>query len=163
MALLAASTRSAIAARRTPVRAGVSRAGNPRAAVVSRRTSVQVNAGVPLVGSKAPDFTATAVFDQEFQEVSLASYKGKKYVVLFFYPLDFTFVCESLFGFRSARGGGWRVCESVCENVLRARSPPAIVIVWWVCSTPPIDMIERVARPDAAAGSIVHLEIADEG
>ena len=46
------------------------------------------------VGQKAPDFTATAVIDQEFQEISLSQYKGK-YVVLFFYPLDFTFVCPT--------------------------------------------------------------------
>jgi len=47
-----------------------------------------------LVGLQAPDFTATAVVDQEFQTVSLSQYRGK-YVVLFFYPLDFTFVCPT--------------------------------------------------------------------
>lgn len=46
------------------------------------------------VGQPAPDFAATAVFDQEFQEVKLSQYRGK-YVVLFFYPLDFTFVCPT--------------------------------------------------------------------
>ncbi len=46
------------------------------------------------VGQQAPDFTATAVFDQEFQTVNLSDYRGK-YVVLFFYPLDFTFVCPT--------------------------------------------------------------------
>ena len=39
-----------------------------------------------LVGLQAPDFTATAVVDQEFKEISLSQYRGK-YVVLFFYPL----------------------------------------------------------------------------
>jgi peroxiredoxin (alkyl hydroperoxide reductase subunit C) len=48
-----------------------------------------------LVGKQAPDFTATAVMaDGSFQDVKLSDYKGK-YVVLFFYPLDFTFVCPS--------------------------------------------------------------------
>jgi peroxiredoxin (alkyl hydroperoxide reductase subunit C) len=46
------------------------------------------------VGQVAPDFTATAVVDQEFQEIKLSNYRGK-YVVLFFYPLDFTFVCPT--------------------------------------------------------------------
>ena len=46
------------------------------------------------VGQQAPDFKATAVFDQEFQTVQLSDYRGK-YVVLFFYPLDFTFVCPT--------------------------------------------------------------------
>jgi peroxiredoxin (alkyl hydroperoxide reductase subunit C) len=46
------------------------------------------------VGATAPDFTATAVYDQEFQDITLSNYRGK-YVVLFFYPLDFTFVCPT--------------------------------------------------------------------
>ncbi|MBW3581970.1 MAG: peroxiredoxin [Euryarchaeota archaeon] len=46
------------------------------------------------VGQKAPDFEATAVVDQEFKKIKLSDYKGKN-VVLFFYPLDFTFVCPT--------------------------------------------------------------------
>ncbi len=48
-----------------------------------------------LVTKEAPDFTAQAVMgNNSFQELKLSSYRGK-YVVLFFYPLDFTFVCPS--------------------------------------------------------------------
>ena len=47
------------------------------------------------VGQLAPDFEALAVFDQEFAKVQLSDYLHKKYVVLFFYPLDFTFVCPT--------------------------------------------------------------------
>ena len=48
-----------------------------------------------LVGKQAPDFTATAVFgNNEIKELKLSDFKGKA-VVLFFYPLDFTFVCPS--------------------------------------------------------------------
>ncbi|MFH1418611.1 MAG: peroxiredoxin [Planctomycetota bacterium] len=48
-----------------------------------------------LVTTEAPDFTAQAVMpDNSFAELKLSSYRGK-YVVLFFYPLDFTFVCPS--------------------------------------------------------------------
>ena len=47
------------------------------------------------VGQLAPDFEAVAVFDQEFAKVKLSDYLNKKYVVLFFYPLDFTFVCPT--------------------------------------------------------------------
>ena len=46
------------------------------------------------IGKPAPAFKATAVIDGNFKEVSLQDYKGK-YVVLFFYPLDFTFVCPT--------------------------------------------------------------------
>ncbi len=45
------------------------------------------------VGQIAPDFTATAVVDGQFQQVQLSRYR--KYVILFFYPFDFTFVCPT--------------------------------------------------------------------
>ena len=50
-----------------------------------------------LVQKQAPDFKAQAVMpDGTFQEVSLSQYrKNGKYVVLFFYPMDFTFVCPT--------------------------------------------------------------------
>ena len=48
-----------------------------------------------LVTREAPDFTAQAVLpDNSFAELTLSRYRGK-YVILFFYPLDFTFVCPS--------------------------------------------------------------------
>ncbi len=51
---------------------------------------------VPLVSTEAPEFTATAVMpDNSFKnDFSLADFRGK-YVLMFFYPLDFTFVCPS--------------------------------------------------------------------
>ena len=50
-----------------------------------------------LVGQKAPNFTAQAVCNGTdiVPEFSLSDFKGKKYVVLFFYPKDFTFVCPT--------------------------------------------------------------------
>lgn len=48
-----------------------------------------------LVTRPAPDFKAQAVMpDGSFKELSLSDYKGK-YVILYFYPMDFTFVCPS--------------------------------------------------------------------
>ncbi len=45
-----------------------------------------------LVTKIAPDFTATTVMpDNSFKDITLSDFRGKK-VVLFFYPLDFTFV-----------------------------------------------------------------------
>jgi alkyl hydroperoxide reductase subunit AhpC len=46
------------------------------------------------VGELAPDFTATAVVNKAFEEITLSSYRGKN-VILFFWPLDFTFVCPT--------------------------------------------------------------------
>ncbi|RYF11636.1 MAG: peroxiredoxin [Deltaproteobacteria bacterium] len=49
-----------------------------------------------LVGKEAPDFTVTAVRGEEtIENFTLSQFRGKKYVVLFFYPMDFTFVCPT--------------------------------------------------------------------
>jgi peroxiredoxin 2/4 len=48
-----------------------------------------------LVTKEAPNFTAQACLpDNSFKEISLSDFRGK-YTLLFFYPLDFTFVCPS--------------------------------------------------------------------
>jgi alkyl hydroperoxide reductase subunit AhpC len=47
-----------------------------------------------FVSEAAPDFSGDAYVNGEFKQISLSDYKGKK-VVLFFYPLDFTFVCPT--------------------------------------------------------------------
>ena len=65
-----------------------------------------------LVGLPAPEFTATAVVDQEFKEINLSDYRGK-YVVLFFYPLDFTFVCSAT----------WPGCRPIARTAVLAISP----------------------------------------
>ena len=46
------------------------------------------------VGDRAPDFSAIAVYEQEFKQINLSDYLGK-YLILLFYPLDFTFVCPT--------------------------------------------------------------------
>ncbi len=46
------------------------------------------------VGRPAPEFEATAVVNKRFDQVRLRVYRGR-YVVLFFWPLDFTFVCPT--------------------------------------------------------------------
>ncbi|GLV35877.1 thioredoxin peroxidase 1 [Carabus blaptoides fortunei] len=48
----------------------------------------------PKLQKPAPEFAGTAVVDGQFKEICLEQYKGK-YVVIFFYPLDFTFVCPT--------------------------------------------------------------------
>lgn len=48
----------------------------------------------PKVGKPAPHFEGEAYVSGETRKISLSDYKGK-WVVLFFYPLDFTFVCPT--------------------------------------------------------------------
>lgn len=47
-----------------------------------------------MISKPAPVFAGTAVVNGEFKTISLQDYIGK-YVVFFFYPLDFTFVCPT--------------------------------------------------------------------
>ncbi|KAJ3760811.1 thioredoxin-like protein [Lentinula raphanica] len=49
---------------------------------------------VALIQKPAPAFKSTAVIEGLFEEISLSDYLGK-WVVLFFYPMDFTFVCPT--------------------------------------------------------------------
>uniref|UniRef100_A0A452VIY6 Peroxiredoxin-1 n=1 Tax=Ursus maritimus TaxID=29073 RepID=A0A452VIY6_URSMA len=54
-----------------------------------------MSSGNAKIGHPAPNFKATAVMpDGQFKDLSLSDYKGK-YIVFFFYPLDFTFVCPT--------------------------------------------------------------------
>ncbi|KAI4300578.1 hypothetical protein L6164_033939 [Bauhinia variegata] len=82
---------------RKPLLPGLSRLISLNRGSHSRRSLLVKanNSDLPLVGNIAPDFEAEAVFDQEFITVKLSEYIGKKYVILFFYPLDFTFVCPT--------------------------------------------------------------------
>eukprot|EP01127_Copromyxa_protea_P000655 TRINITY_DN1055_c0_g2_i1.p2 TRINITY_DN1055_c0_g2~~TRINITY_DN1055_c0_g2_i1.p2 ORF type:complete len:236 (+),score=63.77 TRINITY_DN1055_c0_g2_i1:338-1045(+) len=74
-----------VAARRT---AGVVRVSMP----TLHRTYASI--AVPRIGEPAPDFSAKALVNGEFKDIKLSDYAGK-YLVLFFYPLDFTFVCPT--------------------------------------------------------------------
>jgi peroxiredoxin (alkyl hydroperoxide reductase subunit C) len=49
------------------------------------------------INQKAPEFTEEAYIDDKFKKISLSDYKGK-WIVLFFYPADFTFVCPTELG-----------------------------------------------------------------
>ena len=57
------------------------------------------------VGQEAPEFALEGVLGGDFVDVKLSDYKGR-WVVLFFYPLDFTFVCPT-----EIRGFASRVAE----------------------------------------------------
>ena len=48
----------------------------------------------PMISKQAPSFSGQAVVNGHFKNIQSSDYKGK-YVILFFYPLDFTFVCPT--------------------------------------------------------------------
>ncbi len=49
------------------------------------------------IGAKAPEFTTDAFINNSVKKISLKDYKGK-WVILFFYPADFTFICPTELG-----------------------------------------------------------------
>lgn len=53
-----------------------------------------LHASKAQISRPAPDWSGKAVVNGEFKDIKLSDYKGK-YVVFFFYPLDFTFVCPT--------------------------------------------------------------------
>jgi alkyl hydroperoxide reductase subunit AhpC len=70
---------------------------------------------LPKLTQPAPEFSGVAVVNGEFKNISLKDYAGK-YVVLFFYPLDFTFVCPTEIIAFSDRSDEFRAnnCEVIC-------------------------------------------------
>jgi len=86
---------------------------------------------IPDLQKPAPQFTATAVVNGDFKEVSLSQFKGK-YVVLFFYPLDFTFVCPTEIVAFSDRAAEF---EKIGCQVLAASTDSHFSHLAW-CNTP---------------------------
>jgi alkyl hydroperoxide reductase subunit AhpC len=66
----------------------------PTAAACGRWSQKEDVKPMLRVGQKAPDFVASAYVNGEITNVRLADYRGR-WVVLVFYPLDFTFVCPT--------------------------------------------------------------------
>lgn len=80
---------------------------NVRVIIVQTKNEITKNTMTPLIGKKAPLFRSSAVINgtEIVQNFSLEEFIGKKYVVLFFYPKDFTFVCPTeLHAFQDSLG-----------------------------------------------------------
>ncbi|CAD6241092.1 GSCOCT00009127001.3-RA-CDS [Cotesia congregata] len=60
----------------------------------SQHADHQLHTTKAVIGKPAPYWEGTAVVNGEFKEIKLTDFKGK-YLVFFFYPLDFTFVCPT--------------------------------------------------------------------
>lgn len=79
------------------------------------------------IGAPAPDFSAPAVVDGEITDVKMSDYKGK-YVILFWYPKDFTFVCPTeiiAFGDRA------KEFEALnCQLIAASTDTPEVHLAW---------------------------------
>ena len=84
------------------------------------------------IGQPAPEFNVDALVGKQFKQISLADYKGK-WVCLFFYPLDFTFVCPTEIVEFSKRSGEF--AEKNCQ-VLGASTDSKFSHLGWANSHP---------------------------
>jgi len=85
---------------------------------------------LPRLQQPAPEFAGTAVVNGEFKSISLSDYKGK-YVVLFFYPLDFTFVCPTEIIAFSDRASEFQSIG--CELIACSTDSHFSHLAWFVC------------------------------
>ena len=81
------------------------------------------------IGQPAPELEGSALVDGEIKDFKLSDYRGKGWVVLFFYPLDFTFVCPTeIRGFNSRNAD----FEKVGAKVIGASVDSAFSHKAWV-------------------------------
>nr|XP_027200335.1 peroxiredoxin 1-like [Dermatophagoides pteronyssinus] len=81
----------------------------------------------PRIQKPAPQFKGTAVVGGQFKDISLSDYKGK-YVVLFFYPMDFTFVCPTEIIAFSERADEFR--KTNCEVIACSTDSKFTHLAW---------------------------------
>jgi alkyl hydroperoxide reductase subunit AhpC len=118
---------------------------------------------VPRIGYSAPEFTAQAVLpDKTFGPISLSDYRGQ-WVVLFFYPLDFTFVCPTEIVAFSDSQAHFSTINTV---VLGASVDSIFSHLAWI-NTPrksgglgqlDIPLIEDVTKELAASYGVLHMD-----
>jgi alkyl hydroperoxide reductase subunit AhpC len=102
-----------------------------------------------IIEKTAPDFEAEAYVNGEFKKVKLGDYKGK-WVVLFFYPADYTYVCPTeIEGFADEYG---KFAEKGCE-VLSASTDSVHVHKAWAATDPRIKKVRYPMLADRT-GSI---------
>ena len=87
--------------------------------------------GYPMIGKPAPDFRGTAVMNGELKDISLNDYLGK-YVILVFYPLDYTYVCPTEIIEFSQRSDEFR--ENNCEIIACSADSQYTHMAWYYIS-----------------------------
>lgn len=113
------------------------------------------------IGEKVPDFTANVFHDGKIEKVNLSDYKGK-WVVLFFYPADFTFVCPTELGELADR---YEELLKMNVEVLSVSTDTAFVHKAWFDKSPTIGKIKfpMVADPTGKICRDYGTYIEDEG
>lgn len=98
------------------------------------------------VNESAPDFTEDAFLDGDIKKISLSDYKGK-WVVLFFYPADFTFVCPTELG---ELADNYEKIKSLGAEVISVSTDTAFVHKAWYDNSETIKKIKFPMLADPA-------------
>lgn len=93
---------------------------------------------IPNINEPAPEFTEDAFVNEEIKKISLSDYRGK-WVVLFFYPADFTFVCPTELGELADRYDEFKELNS---EIISVSTDTAFVHKAWHDSSPTIKKIK---------------------
>lgn len=99
-----------------------------------------------LVGKKAPDFTAHAYHQDKFKDIKLSNLKGK-WVILAFYPGDFTFVCPTELSRFADLHGDFR---KVNAEILSVSTDSEHVHKAWADQSPSIKKIQYPMLADSS-------------
>jgi NADH-dependent peroxiredoxin subunit C len=98
------------------------------------------------INEKAPEFEEEALIGNEVKKISLAGYRGK-WVVLFFYPADFTFVCPTELGDLADR---YDQIKSLGAELIAISTDTVFVHKAWKDSSPTIKKIRFPMLADPA-------------
>ena len=113
------------------------------------------------INDAAPSFTAEAFVDDEIKKISLSDYKGK-WVVLFFYPADFTFICPTELGDLADR---YEELKKLGVEVISVSTDTAFVHKAWHDNSETIKKIKfpMLADPTAKVCKAYGTYITEEG
>src|SRR3989338_148156 len=98
------------------------------------------------INQKAPDFTEEAFIEKEIKKTSLSDYRGK-WVVLFFYPADFTFICPTELG---ELADNYKQIKSLGAEIISVSTDTAFVHKAWHDNSPTIAKINFPMLADPA-------------
>ena len=115
----------------------------------------------PIINQPAPQFTAEAFHNNEIKKISLSEYKGK-WVVLVFYPADFTFVCPTELGDLADH---YQELQQLGVEILSVSTDTAFVHKAWADSSETIKKINypMVADPTGKICKAYRTYIPEEG
>lgn len=113
------------------------------------------------INAPAPAFTAEAFVENDVKKISLSDYKGK-WVILFFYPADFTFVCPTELGELADR---YEEIKALGAEVISVSTDTAFVHKAWHDNSPTIKKIKfpMLADPTGKVCRAYGTMIEDEG